>query len=237
MIKIGMMIGDRYEILEKIGTGGMSDVYKAKCHKLNRYVAIKVLKQEFSENANFVSKFRIEAQAAAGLMHPNIVNVYDVGEENGIYYIVMELVEGITLKKYIEKKARLSYKEAVSIAIQVSMGIEAAHSDAILKPQYIPDNYRLNEEKITDTTSVLEYGNDKKHLIFQQTIVTNEKMIFDTNYNSVEQIRINGMTVFLYRYTDETFWAYGEYGNSVYVLAGDTIQKEEIEKIYKHWIW
>ena len=115
MIKIGMMIGDRYEILEKIGTGGMSDVYKAKCHKLNRYVAIKVLKQEFSENANFVSKFRIEAQAAAGLMHPNIVNVYDVGEENGIYYIVMELVEGITLKKYIEKKARLSYKEAVSI--------------------------------------------------------------------------------------------------------------------------
>lgn len=103
-------------------------------------------------------------------------------------------------------------------------------SDAILKPQYLPDNYRLNEEKITDTTSVLEYGNDKKHLIFQQTIVTNEKMIFDTNYNSVEQIRINGMTVFLYRYTDETFWAYGEYGNSVYVLAGDTIQKEEIEK-------
>lgn len=82
-------------------------------------------------------------------------------------------------------------------------------SDTILKPQYIPDNYRLNEEKITDTTSVLEYGNDKKHLIFQQTIVTNEKMIFDTNYNSVEQIRINGMTVFLYRYTDETFWAYG----------------------------
>ena len=99
MIKIGMMIGDRYEILEKIGTGGMSDVYKAKCHKLNRFVAVKVLKQEFSENANFVSKFRIEAQAAAGLMHPNIVNVYDVGNENGINYIVMELVEGITVKE------------------------------------------------------------------------------------------------------------------------------------------
>ena len=89
MIKIGMIIGDRYEILEKIGTGGMSDVYKAKDHKLNRFVAVKVLKQEFSENANFVSKFRIEAQAAAGLMHPNVVNVYDVGEEDGIYYIVM----------------------------------------------------------------------------------------------------------------------------------------------------
>ena len=146
MIKIGMMIGDRYEILEKIGTGGMSDVYKAKCHKLNRYVAIKVLKQEFSENANFVSKFRIEAQAAAGLMHPNIVNVYDVGEENGIYYIVMELVEGITLKKYIEKKARLSYKEAVSIAIQVSMGIEAAHNNHIIHRDIKPQNIIISKD-------------------------------------------------------------------------------------------
>ncbi len=153
MVKIGMMIGDRYEILEKIGTGGMSDVYKAKCHKLNRYVAIKVLKQEFSENANFVSKFRIEAQAAAGLMHPNIVNVYDVGEENGIYYIVMELVEGITLKKYIEKKARLSYKEAVSIAIQVSMGIEAAHKNHIIHRDIKPQNIMISKEgkvKVTD---------------------------------------------------------------------------------------
>lgn len=153
MIKIGMMIGDRYEILEKIGTGGMSDVYKAKCHKLNRFVAIKVLKQEFSENENFVSKFRIEAQAAAGLMHPNIVNVYDVGEENGIYYIVMELVEGITLKKYIEKKARLSYKEAVSIAIQVSMGIEAAHNNHIIHRDIKPQNIIISKDgkvKVTD---------------------------------------------------------------------------------------
>ena len=143
MIKIGMMIGDRYEILEKIGTGGMSDVYKAKCHKLNRFVAVKVLKQEFSENANFVSKFRVEAQAAAGLMHPNIVNVYDVGEENGIYYIVMELVDGITLKKYIEKKVNLSYKEAVSIAIQVCMGIEAAHNNHIIHRDIKPQNIML----------------------------------------------------------------------------------------------
>ena len=132
MIKLGMLIGGRYEVLEKIGTGGMSDVYKAKDQKLNRFVAVKVLKQEFSENRNFVSKFRVEAQAAAGLMHPNIVNVYDVGEENGIHYIVMELVEGITLKKYIEKKVRLTTKEAISIAIQVAMGIEAAHNNHII---------------------------------------------------------------------------------------------------------
>ena len=83
MIRIGMMIGDRYDLPERIGMGGMSDVYKAKDHKLNRHVAVKVLKQEFSENMNFVSKFRVEAQAAASLMHPNIVNVYDVGEDNG----------------------------------------------------------------------------------------------------------------------------------------------------------
>ena len=153
MIKIGMLIGDRYEILEKIGTGGMSDVYKAKCHKLNRYVAVKVLKQEFSENASFVSKFRIEAQAAAGLVHPNIVNVYDVGEEDGMYYIVMELVEGITLKNYIEKKARLSVKEATSIAIQVSMGIEAAHNNHIIHRDIKPQNIIISKEgkvKVTD---------------------------------------------------------------------------------------
>ena len=132
MIKLGMLIGGRYEVLEKIGTGGMSDVYKAKDQKLNRFVAVKVLKQEFSENRNFVSKFRVEAQAAAGLMHPNIVNVYDVGEENGIHYIVMELVEGITLKNISKRKYGLTTKEAISIAIQVAMGIEAAHNNHII---------------------------------------------------------------------------------------------------------
>ena len=102
MLRPGTILGDRYEIIEKIGAGGMADVYKAKDHKLNRYVAVKVLKAEYSSNKNFVSKFRVEAQSAAGLMHPNIVNVYDVGEEDGMYYFVMELVEGITLKNYIE---------------------------------------------------------------------------------------------------------------------------------------
>ena len=102
MVKPGMYISDdRYEIIEKIGSGGMSDVYKAKCRKLNRYVAIKVLKSEFSGDKTFVSKFRAEAQSAAGLMHANIVNVYDVGEDRGLYYMIMELVEGISLKEYI----------------------------------------------------------------------------------------------------------------------------------------
>ena len=153
MIKLGILLGDRYEVIEKIGTGGMSDVYKAMDRKLNRYVAVKVLKQEFSENANFVSKFIVEAQAAAGLMHPNIVNVYDVGEEAGTHYIIMELVEGITLKKYIEKKARLSFKEAVSIAIQVSMGIEAAHNNHIIHRDIKPQNIIISKEgkvKVTD---------------------------------------------------------------------------------------
>ena len=126
-----MFIADRYEIIDKVGSGGMSDVYKALDHKLNRYVAVKVLKDEFSEDKSFVSKFKVEAQSAAGLEHPNIVNIYDVAEDRGLYYIVMELVEGITLKEYIEKKARLSAKEAISIAIQVSMGIEAAHNKNI----------------------------------------------------------------------------------------------------------
>lgn len=182
MVKIGMIIGDRYEILEKIGTGGMSDVYKAKDHKLNRPVAVKVLKQEFSENANFVSKFRIEAQAAAGLMHPNIVNVYDVGEENGIYFIVMELVEGITLKKYIEKKARLSVKEAVSIAIQVSMGIEAAHNNHIIHRDIKPQNIIISKE---GKVKVTDFGIAKAAT--SNTITSN--VMGSVHYTSPEQAR------------------------------------------------
>ncbi len=146
MLRPGTIISDRYEIIDKIGTGGMSDVYKAKDHKLNRFVAVKVLKAEFSANKNFVSKFRVEAQSAAGLMHPNIVNVYDVGEEDGIHYFVMELVEGITLKNYIEKKLRLSVKEAISIAIQVSMGIEAAHNNGIIHRDIKPQNIIISKE-------------------------------------------------------------------------------------------
>ena len=153
MLREGMLLADRYEIIEQIGTGGMADVYKAKCHKLNRYVAIKVMKSEFSQDKTFVSKFWAEAQSAAGLVNPNVVNVYDVGVENGIYYIVMELVEGITLKKYIEKRGRLPYKEAVSIAIQVANGMDAAHKHNIVHRDIKPQNIIISKEgkvKVTD---------------------------------------------------------------------------------------
>ena len=141
MIKEGVLIGERYEIMGRIGTGGMADVYKGRDHKLNRYVALKVLKREFREDELFVKKFQSEAQAAAGLMHPNIVNVYDVGEDRGLYFMVMELVEGITLKEYIQKKVRLTPKEVISITLQVCAGIEAAHNNGIIhrdiKPQIL----------------------------------------------------------------------------------------------------
>ena len=122
MLNPGTMLSGRYEIIELVGSGGMSEVYKAKCHVLNRYVAIKVLKPEFSSDVNFVTKFRIEAQSAAGLSHPNIVNVYDVGEDNGIYYIVMELVEGTTLKEYIQAHGRIEPMQAIDFAIQIAQG-------------------------------------------------------------------------------------------------------------------
>ena len=127
---MSIYLGKRYEVLTKIGAGGMADVYKGKDHMLNRYVAIKVLKKEFREDETFVKKFRSEAQAAAGLLNPNIVNVYDVGEDRGLYYMVMELVDGITLKEYIDKKGRLSAKEVISIAIQMCNGIEAGYQAA-----------------------------------------------------------------------------------------------------------
>ena len=182
MVKMGMLIGERYEILEKIGTGGMSDVYKALDHKLNRNVAVKVLKQEFSENENFVSKFRVEAQAAAGLMHQNIVNVYDVGDEKGIYYIVMELVDGITLKKYIEKKQRLTVKEAVSIAIQVAMGLEAAHNNHIIHRDIKPQNIIISKE---GKVKVTDFGIAKAAT--SNTITSN--VMGSVHYTSPEQAR------------------------------------------------
>ncbi len=153
MITQGIFIADRYEIIDKIGAGGMSDVYRAKDHILGREVAIKILKQEFSEDATFVAKFRTEAQSAAGLEHPNIVNIYDVGSENGMYFIVMEYVEGITLKTYIEKKGQLNFKEAISIAIQVGRGIEAAHQKGIIHRDIKPQNIIISTEgkvKVTD---------------------------------------------------------------------------------------
>ena len=155
MLTEGMFIADRYEILRKIGAGGMSDVYKAKDHVLGRFVAIKVLKQEFSEDVNFVTKFRTEAQSAAGLEHPNIVNIYDVGSEDGMHYIVMEYVEGITLKTYIEKKGQLSYKEAISIAIQVGRGIEAAHGKHIVHRDIKPQNIMISTE---GKVKVMDFG-------------------------------------------------------------------------------
>lgn len=153
MLSVGMYLADRYEIVSKVGAGGMSDVYKAKDHILGRIVAIKVLKQEFSEDRTFVSKFRSEAQSAAGLEHPNVVNIYDVGSEDGLYYIVMEYVEGITLKTYVEKKGQLSFKEAASIAIQVARGIEAAHNKEIIHRDIKPQNIIISTEgkvKVTD---------------------------------------------------------------------------------------
>lgn len=153
MLEVGSFLSDRYEILSKVGAGGMSDVYKAKDHILSRFVAIKVLKQEFSEDSSFVTKFRAEAQSAAVLEHPNIVNIYDVGSENGLYYIVMEYIEGITLKTYIEKKGQLSFKESASIAIQVARGIEAAHNKNIIHRDIKPQNIMISSEgkvKVTD---------------------------------------------------------------------------------------
>lgn len=169
MIQPGVILSERYKIIEKIGTGGMSDVYKAKCTKLNRFVAIKILKDELRLDKNFVAKFKTEAQAAASLSHHNIVNVYDVGFDQNMYYIVMEYVEGITLKQYIKEKGYLPVEEMTRLALQIASGIEHAHQNNIIHRDIKPQNIIISKDgtaKVTDfgiakaaTTATIAVGN------------------------------------------------------------------------------
>ena len=182
MLRPGMYLQNRYEILDQIGSGGMSEVYRAKCHKLNRLVAIKVLKEEFSTDAGFVKKFKLEAQAAAGLSHPNIVSVYDVVDEGSIHYIVMELIEGITLKSYITKKGRLGSKEAIGIAIQVAQGIAAAHDQHIVHRDIKPQNMIISRD---GKVKVADFGIARA--VSSQTI--GATAIGSVHYISPEQAR------------------------------------------------
>ncbi len=182
MLKTGMVIAERYEILSNIGTGGMADVYRSKDLKLNRYVAVKVLKPEFRDDKTFIRKFRSEAQAAAGLTHPNIVSVFDVGDDEGVYYIVMELIEGITLKDYISKKGKLSIKEATSIAIQVSMGLEAAHNHGIVHRDVKPQNIIISTD---GKVKVTDFGIARA--ASSNTISSN--VVGSVHYSSPEQVR------------------------------------------------
>lgn len=182
MLNPGTMLSGRYEIIEMVGSGGMSEVYKAKCHVLNRFVAIKVLKPEFSSDVNFVTKFRIEAQSAAGLSHPNIVNVYDVGEDNGVYYIVMELVEGITLKEYIQKHGRIEPMEAIDFAIQIAQGVQAAHEHHTIHRDIKPQNIILANN---GTLKVTDFGIAKA----ASSSTTTTNAMGSVHYISPEQAR------------------------------------------------
>ena len=182
MLKEGIVLGERYQIISRVGSGGMADVYKAKDQKLDRLVAVKVLKPEFREDTNFVAKFGKEAQAAAGLSHPNVVNVFDVGEDRGLYYIVMELVEGITLKAYITRKGKLSVKEATSIAIQVSLGLEAAHNRGIVHRDVKPQNIIISTD---GKVKLSDFGIAKA--TNSNTITAN--VMGSVHYSSPEQVR------------------------------------------------
>ena len=182
MLNPGTYLQNRYEILERIGSGGMSVVYKAQCHTLNRPVAIKVLKEEFAFDDNFVSKFKMEAQAAARLSHPNIVSVYDVVDEDVLHYIVMELIEGITLKNYIEKKGHLESKEAIGIAIQVGQGIAAAHEQHIIHRDIKPQNIIISRD---GKVKVADFGIARA--VSTQTM--NATAVGSVHYISPEQAR------------------------------------------------
>ena len=179
---IGKMLDNRYEILELIGSGGMANVYKAKCHRLNRMVAVKILKNDLAENADFRRRFRDESLAVAQLSHANIVSVYDVSRSGDTEYIVMELVEGITLKSYITKKGRLDVKEAIGIAIQVAQGIEAAHEQHIIHRDIKPQNMLISMD---GKVKVADFGIARA--VSSQTM--NSTVVGSVHYISPEQAR------------------------------------------------
>ena len=150
---IGRLLDNRYEILEVIGVGGMAVVYKARCHRLNRLVAIKILKDDLSQDMEFRRRFHAESQAVAMLSHPNIMSVYDVSTTEAADYIVMELIDGITLKQYMEKKGTLNWKETLHFAMQIAKGLEHAHSRGIVHRDIKPHNVMVLKNgsvKVTD---------------------------------------------------------------------------------------
>ena len=182
---VGKTLAGRYEILEEVGLGGMATVYKAKCNLLNRFVAVKVLKSEFSKDADFVKRFRAEAQSAASLTHPNIVSVYDVGEENGINYIVMEYLEGDTLKDFIDKKGKLSNEVTLKFASQIASALEAAHSAKIIHRDIKPQNIVLvNNNTIAKVT---DFGIAK--MSSKDTITSSATTIGSVHYFSPEHAK------------------------------------------------
>ncbi len=178
------VLNNRYEIIEKIGGGGMAEVYKAKCRVLNRYVAIKVLRGEFVEDEEFISKFKDESQAAAKLNHNNIVNIYDTGLDGDIHYIVMEYVEGMTLKEYIKEKKPLDIKESINIASQIAEALRHAHANKIIHRDIKPQNILITEDKLA---KVGDFGIARA--ISEKTITNSDKSIGSVHYFSPEQAR------------------------------------------------
>ncbi len=181
---VGTLLGNRYELLEKIGEGGMAEVYKAKCHLLNRFVAVKILKDELLKDSQFVDKFKREATAAASLSDNNIVNVYDVGSQNNIHYIVMEYIKGKTLKEFIREKGKLNEEEAINIAIQIAKALECAHRNNIIHRDIKPHNILVTEEGLVKVT---DFGIAKA--TNSVTITNTSKVMGSAHYFSPEQAK------------------------------------------------
>ncbi|MCD3194395.1 Stk1 family PASTA domain-containing Ser/Thr kinase [Clostridium botulinum C] len=180
----GTILGNRYELLQKIGEGGMAEVYKAKCHLLNRYVAVKILKNQYSDNMEFVNKFKQEAAAAASLSHNNIVGIYDIGSENNINYIVMEYIDGKTLKQIINENQVLKYNKAIEIASQIAKALECAHNNNIIHRDVKPHNILVTKDGIIKVT---DFGIAKA--TSSVTITNSDKIIGSAHYISPEQAK------------------------------------------------
>ena len=178
------ILNGRYEIIEEIGSGGMAYVYKAKCNVLNRFVGVKVLKEEFVNDQDFVDKFKQESMSAARLNHKNIVNVYDTGIDEGVYYIVMELVEGISLNELIKQEEKLSIEQSIDIVIQICEALSHAHGNGLIHRDIKPHNILIDKN---NQVKVADFGIARA--VTNKTMTNNDNTMGSVNYFSPEQAR------------------------------------------------
>ena len=229
---IGKMLDDRYEILELIGSGGMANVYKARCHRLNRLVAIKILKSDLADNADFRRRFHDESQAVAQLSHANIVSVYDVSTNPDREYIVMELIDGITLKQYMERRGRMDWRESLHFISQIMRGLSHAHSRGIIHRDIKPGNIMISEQGVV---KVMDFGIARALAVEPEVLLMDEptSALDPISTSKIEELATNlkeQYTIIIVTHNMQQALRISD--KTAFFLLGELIEYDDTEKMF-----